>query len=188
MSSPIQKLDLDLNSTDLHLLQVFLSECSYWNANKLRTTNNSPHREADDIWARFGDLNDPNVAADKPFQAHWYYQDLRRVLEPLVNAVYHHVQGKELGGVLITRIPPGKQVFPHIDRGWHATHHSKYCICVSATDKQVFAFDDASLVCKTGDVFFFDNSYRHWVKNDDASEPRISVICCIRTERGIHTP
>jgi hypothetical protein len=160
----------------------------HWNSNKHRTVNqDSPHREAGDIWARFGDLNDPAVRNNLDFDSHWYYPELKTILEPLVNDVMRWVGGTRLGGVLITRIPAGKQIYRHKDSGWHASYFSKYCVCIQANPAQVFAFEDSELRTETGECFWFDNSHEHWVTNP-TDEDRISLICCIKTPRGIHQP
>jgi hypothetical protein len=144
----------------------------------------SPHREADDIWARFGLLSDPPLRTNhRPFRSHWYYSELTAVLEPVVSRLIGEVGGLELGGVLITRIPPGGQVYAHVDEGCHTGYYSKYCVCIEADHQQLFSFDDAELLSVSGECFWFGNDVTHWVKND-SQNARISMICCIRTPRG----
>src|ERR1700733_14117923 len=137
MPQPIQLINLTL---DVERAAIALQKSSRWNTHDARTNDQtSPHREADDIWLRFGSLGDPAIANNQPFKSDWYpYPELYSVLEPLVDKVYMHVTGLELGGVLITRIPAGKQVYPHTDKGWHAGYYSKYCICVRANEQQSF--------------------------------------------------
>lgn len=89
------------------------------------------------------------------------------------------VGGKELGGVLITKIPAGKQVYRHIDGGWHAEHYEKFAILVQGNPEQEFCFEDSSLRCREGDSFTFNNQFYHWVTND-SPEDRITLITCIR--------
>jgi aspartyl/asparaginyl beta-hydroxylase (cupin superfamily) len=90
-----------------------------------------------------------------------------------------HVGGMRLGGVLITRIPPGGEVKPHIDSGWHAEYYEKYAIQLKGNKDQGFYFEDAELHPETGDVYTFDNSKLHWVRND-SNEERMTLIVCIR--------
>lgn len=89
------------------------------------------------------------------------------------------VGGKELGGVLITKIPAGKQVYPHVDGGWHAEHYEKFAILVQGNPEQEFCFESSALRCREGDSFTFDNHFPHWVTND-SPEDRITLIICIR--------
>src|ERR1700733_1416664 len=144
MPQPIQLINLTL---DVERAAETLQHSIRWNTHDARTNDQaSPHREAQDIWLRYGSLSDPAVFNNQPFKADWYpYPELVAVCEPLVNAVYASVQGVELGGVLITRIPAGKQVYPHTDKGWHATTYSKYCVCIRANEQQSFCFQDIEL-------------------------------------------
>lgn len=93
--------------------------------------------------------------------------------------VLSYVQGERLGGVLITRIPPGCMVRPHIDTGWHATYYDKYAIQLRGNGKQAFHFNDTSLSAMPGDLYTFDNSKLHWVTNE-SDEERMTLIICIR--------
>jgi hypothetical protein len=160
-----------------------------WNVHKARTGDKSPHREVSDIWARYADQHDVRAKLGLPFNSVWYFSELADAIEPLVSAIYNHVQGIELGGVLITRIDPHKQVYPHTDIGWHANHYSKYAICLAANALQKFGFTDNNeyLQVQERELFWFDNSYEHYVTNNTENE-RITLIACIRTDRGIHRP
>ena len=184
--NPIQLIDLTL---DVDRAAIALQKSIRWNSYQLRTNaETSPHRQAEDIWLRYGSLDDEAVKTDQPFKSEWYpYPELVAVCKPLVETVYKAVNGIELGGVLITKIPAGKQVYPHTDKGWHASNYSKYCVCIKANIEQSFCFKGSSLWTQSGQVFFFDNSYQHWVLNP-STEDRISLICCIKTVRGIHQP
>jgi aspartyl/asparaginyl beta-hydroxylase (cupin superfamily) len=84
-----------------------------------------------------------------------------------------------MGAVLITRIPPGGQVYPHIDQGWHARHYEKFALQIRGDEKQAFHFQDEDLMTQDGDLFWFDNAYSHWVTNDSDQE-RITMIVCVR--------
>jgi aspartyl/asparaginyl beta-hydroxylase (cupin superfamily) len=89
------------------------------------------------------------------------------------------VGGKQLGGVLITRIPSGGEVQPHVDHGWHAGHYEKFAVQLRGNQEQAFCFEDAELRPEPGDLYTFDNARLHWVTNDSDSE-RITLIVCIR--------
>jgi Aspartyl/Asparaginyl beta-hydroxylase len=183
VTSPIKLLPLTLNVEPAFKA---LSKSIRWNAHQYRTNDPaSPHREVSDIYARYAPLT---WQEPQPFKAEWYaYPELTAVLKPLAAAVYDYVDGIELGGVLITKIPAGKQVYPHVDHGYHATTFTKVCVCIRANEEQSFNFEGQSLRTKTGTCFFFDNSYSHWVLNP-STEDRISMIVCVRTARGVHQP
>jgi aspartyl/asparaginyl beta-hydroxylase (cupin superfamily) len=91
------------------------------------------------------------------------------------------VKGEKLGGVLITRIPPGAVCKPHVDPGWHARHYQKYAIQIEANPQQAFHFAGVSLVTGPGDLYWFDNAHEHWVTNDSDAD-RVTLIVCIKNE------
>jgi uncharacterized cupin superfamily protein len=162
-------------------LQLALKRQEYlWNENKLRTENpTSPHRDADDIWVRFN----PKGKALEEHISEWYpaYYALPEV-SPIVFDVMRMVNGEQLGGVLLTRVPPGKSVHKHIDSGWHASYYDKYIVQIEGNCKQGFHFNDGFFSANPGDVYWFDNSKEHWVTNE-SSVDRISLIICIRNNR-----
>ncbi len=163
------------------ILWALQSHPELWNEHTSRTAaTESPHHGCDDIWTRFGD---PERAQDgAPHAAHWYpaadLLDVRQMCHDLM----HMVHGEELGGVLITRIPPGAAVRPHTDPGWHARYYEKFAVQITSAPGQAFHFEGQSLETRPGDVFWFDNQYTHWVTNDTPYE-RISMIVCIRKEK-----
>lgn len=150
-----------------------------WNKNTARTEDPlSPHHELDDIWVRYGDANqDPR----KPHDAKWHEPaDILGVKNVCLD-VMRAMGGSILGGVLITRIPPGAQCKPHADKGWHADVHDKFALQISSAPGQRFHFEGESLETKPGDLFWFDNQYTHWVTNDTPYE-RVTMIICVRKE------
>lgn len=158
-----------------------------WNAHTMRTTlyEATPHNEVSDIWVRYNDwenFNGDPQAFNGPHESVWYPVVANiPAAWSLARKVMRYVGGKELGGVLITRIPPGGNVNPHIDQGWHAGYYEKFAIQVKGNKDQAFCFDDAELRPMPGDLYTFDNSFRHWVTNDSDSE-RITLIICIRKQ------
>ncbi len=151
-----------------------------WNEHTARTEDPaSPHHGLDDIWARFGD---PARAVDgQPHDAKWYPAADLLGIKPMCLDLMRAVQGVELGGVLITRIPPGKEVKPHTDPGWHARRYEKFAIQITSAPGQRFCFEGEELETRPGDVFWFDNQYTHWVTNPTPYE-RVTMIVCIRKE------
>jgi hypothetical protein len=146
-----------------------------WRTEPLR----SPHRECSDIWARYS--GDMKIAPkNQPHESVWYpVVDAIPSTRYLTERMMELVDGKELGGVLITKIPAGKQVYPHMDGGWHAEHYEKFAILVQGNMEQEFCFENSNLRCEAGDSFTFNNQFAHWV-NNPSSEDRITLIICIR--------
>lgn len=151
-----------------------------WNLNPGRTAHpNSPHREVDDIWVRYGD----DYTKDGQHESVWL--DAATHLPDAkfhARAIMSLVGGDALGGVLITRIPPGKQVYPHIDQGWHAKYYDKFALQIAGHPQQAFCYEDGSHVSATGDLFWFHNQASHWVTNDSPCE-RITMIVCVKLDK-----
>ena len=152
-----------------------------WDLYRWRTEHRqSPHREASDIWVRYNAIENFGPRFNEEHTAVWYpvAEDIPSV-KPLVSKVMECVGGKQLGGVLITKLPAYRQIYPHVDRGWHAGFYEKFAIQVCGNDKQQFCFLDGSLSAKEGELYWFRNDVTHWVTND-SDEDRITLICCIR--------
>jgi uncharacterized cupin superfamily protein len=156
-----------------------------WNQIKLRSEHpDSPHREVDDIWVRYNPIENYHGdmrAFNGPHFAQWYpIADQLPETKRIAEEAYAMLGGTQLGFVLITRIAPGKQCYSHIDQGWHAETYDKFCVQVKGTKDQVFNVDGEELRTEDGDLFAFNNSLPHFVKNDSAQE-RISMIVCIKS-------
>lgn len=150
-----------------------------WDQNTARTApEDSPHHGLSDIWARYAPLG---VDGSQPHKSIWYDTPLTEDLKALACQLVSLVNGTELGGVLITRIPPGAICKPHTDPGWHARYYEKLAVQVDSAPGQAFCFEGESLETKPGDVFWFDNAYLHWVPNPTPYE-RITAIFCIKTD------
>jgi uncharacterized cupin superfamily protein len=155
-----------------------------WDGITLRKAHpKSPHREVEDIWVRYNPLENYHgdmEAFNGPHVAKWYpvvkqlpaAKDLSLGLMKMLGM-------SKLGFVLITHLAPGKQVYPHVDGGWHAKYYEKFCIQVKGNQNQAFCFDDGELRASPGDVYWFKNSFPHWVTNNSDQE-RISMIVCLR--------
>lgn len=165
------------------LVSAIESHPELWNQHRLRTQQyEGPHSQVSDIWVRYNaweNFSGDREAFNGPHDAVWYPSADLLPVRGLVMDLMHEVHGTRLGGVLITKIPAHGQCAAHVDRGWHATHFEKFAVQLAANDRQAFCFESESLVTRPGDVFWFDNSYTHWVTND-SDEDRVTLICCIR--------
>lgn len=172
----IVKLAEGLPVAEMH--RALLAQPELWDQNPGRTeSKDSPHYGLSDIWARFAA---PGVNGGEPHRSVWYPSaDLIPVRE-LVYPLMSMVEGEELGGVLITKIPAGKMCKPHRDLGWHARAYEKVAVQIAADPEQAFHFHDEHLVTEPGDCFWFDNFHEHWVTNP-TNHDRITMIVCIRT-------
>lgn len=145
----------------------------------------SPHSEMTDIWVRYGDVSamiesgDFSHIADE-HDSIWL-KDLPEI-KKLCFEVMALVNGERLGGVLITKLPPGGRIGAHTDSGWHAEYYDKYYVPIKNEHGAVFGFDEGILEPKCGDVWQFDNSYNHWVENNSRAD-RIAMIICIKQSK-----
>lgn len=168
------------------LVQQIEAHPEIWNTHRMRTEQyQTPHNAVSDIWVRYNawDKFTGDIAAfNGPHESVWYpVVDTIPAVRGLVQDVYNSVNGSELGGVLITRIPPGGEVKPHVDGGWHAGYYDKYAVQLKGNAQQAFCFEDSRLSPEPGDLYTFDNSKLHWVTNDSDSD-RMTLIICIRRQ------
>lgn len=158
-----------------------------WGQQKARLRPGSPHSETQDIWLRFRDL-------DKYVQEHG--ADMSRfvdehesvwlppadLLTAAKAAAIHLAGDRLLGGVLLTRTPPGGRIAPHIDGGWHAAAHDKFYVALQVRSGARFCWEDSAINATDGEVYWFRNDVPHWVENDSDAD-RIGMIVCLRRER-----
>lgn len=152
-----------------------------WNEHRFRTEHpRSPHRECADVWCRYNALENYGPRFNDEHEAVWYpVTEKLPAVRDLTDAVLACVGGEHLAGVLITKVPAGKQVYPHSDRGWHAESFEKFAVLIDGNRQQSFCFEDMEHRCAAGDCFTFNNQAVHWVLNPSA-EDRVTLIICAR--------
>ena len=159
------------------LVSSLQSNSELWNRHTGRTASYGPHSAIDDIWVRYS-----VDGSSGPHTSVWYPgADKLTGIRDVCEKVRRVVNGKALGGVLITRIPGGQECKPHCDAGWHAEHYNLKCaIQLQGNKEQAFHFEDESLSALPGDLYCFQNQYLHWVTNP-SNEDRITLLMAIRT-------
>lgn len=177
-SPPIRSLGVRFDVAEL-VAQIRANE-SVWNRHTTRLY--SVHSDVSDIWVRYNAWSNfkDRASFNEEHESVWYpvLSDIPAV-RPLVLDVMRCVEGERLGGVLITKIPPGKGVLPHRDAGWHASYYEKFAVQLASAAGQAFCFEKARLSAQVGELYTFDNSHTHWVENN-SSEDRMTLIICIR--------
>lgn len=175
------KADVDVSK----LLAEIDAHPDIWNERPERRAGESPHRETADVWCRYAD---PAWLAQKrdfmgPHKSVWW--PVTRHI-PAVFGVVDDIEDAlggdlALGGILLTRIPPGQQVYPHHDRGtWHAEYYTtKVWLPLRANDRCVNWVEDEKMVWKPGEAWSHDNLLTHAVENGGETE-RICFIMCFR--------
>ena len=175
------------------VLTELASHPDLWDRHSIRKTSpGSPHTRMSDIWVRYND--------SEPFEAsgNWkgfndlhipvWYEAWEQLpsLKPILFRLMAKVQGEMLGGVLITRIPPGGRIDPHRDDSWHVRYFDKFYLSLQSGQGADFCCiaDTVTerLNPKPGEIWRFDNKKLHWVENN-SDEDRITLIVCIRTEK-----
>lgn len=166
------------------LLEQIAAHPDLWNRHRQRIEMyGTPHGGVSDIWVRYNDW--ANYTGDWPA----FHEEHESVWYPcitqipaawsLCRKVQRFIGAKTLGGVLITKVPPGGRVEPHVDGGWHAAHYDKYAVQLMGNAQQGFHFEDSELRAEPGDLYTFDNSRLHWVTNDSDSD-RMTLILCLK--------
>lgn len=155
-----------------------------WNRHRQRTEwYGTPHNGVSDVWVRYNawEHYTGDWQAFHEEHASVWYPCVRQLPAAwsLARKVKRLVGAETLGGVLITKIPPGGQVAPHVDGGWHAGHYRKIGVQVIGHAQQAFCFEGHELRPATGDVYEFRNDISHWVMNESPID-RITMIVCVR--------
>lgn len=156
-----------------------------WNLRSQRTAHDT-FAGTSDIWVRYRDPDEIHTPADLgvPHFAVWYPAwDVLPALKSIVRTLLADVGAVHLGGILITKIPPGGQIKPHHDRGgWHAEFYfNKVYVPLRTNPFVINHCEDESVVMKTGEAWFFNNLVTHSVTNGGDTD-RITLIVCMRTE------
>ena len=162
---------------------------SLWNVNTHRRDGeNTPHAQMSDIWVRYRPLDELKERADykAPHFAEFYPAwSALPSLKPIVFDLMKRVEGVMLGGILITKIPPGCGIDAHIDDGWHVETYSKFYVSLQSQPGAVFWCDHdgerEDLEPKTGECWVFDNRKLHGVINR-SDRDRTTLIVCIKTD------
>lgn len=185
MSAPIRYITSGFDIEDA--VKEISEHPELWNMYTMRAAEvGSPHIDVDDIWIRYNDWNNfkgNRISFNEEHESVWYpaIEKLPSVKD-LVMDVMSYVQGERLGGVFITKVPPGKMVKKHIDNGWHSRYYDKFAVQLKADIHQTFCFDNYELCSEEGDLYTFDNSKTHWVINN-SNVDRITLIITIRGHR-----
>lgn len=163
------------------VVEAIAAHPELWNQYTTRTEIYE-HSQVSDIWVRynaFENFTGDREAFNTEHDSVWYPAAEALGIKPFLLDFMRLVEGTRLGGVLITKIPPGGRVAPHVDRGWHTQYYEKFAIQLMGNLKQAFHFEGESFSALPGDCYTFDNSVSHWVTNDSESD-RMTLIVCVR--------
>lgn len=160
-----------------------------WNARTLRKDDPaSPHVAMSDIWVRYNDDSEAKRTGDysKFNEQHypvWYpsINDLS-MIKPMALGLMAKMGASHLGGILITKIPPGGVIEPHVDSNWHAKFYNcKLYIPLQSNPKCYNRCEDEIVIMDAGECWYFNNNVEHEVRNNGLDD-RITLIICMRIE------
>ena len=165
--------------------EQILEHASLWGENPDRITfPNSPHAQSQDIWLRFRPRRELVSPANfgEPHFAEFYpaWHKLTR-LHNIVFRVMALERAVYLGGILITKLPPGASILPHADRGWHPEFlDSKVYVIIAANDQCLNRCGGRTVIMRPGECWRFNNLITHSVDNRGDTD-RIAMIITMRT-------
>lgn len=171
------------------LVEQLDAQPDLWNEHSQRlVAPGSPHAGSSDIWIRyraFDELTYPAAYHEPHFAVNYRAWHALPALRPIVFGLMRHVEAVYLGGILITRIPPGGQILPHDDRGsWHAEYlNRKVYVPLRANEGCVNRCEEQAETLRVGEAWSFDNLRVHSVENNGDTD-RVTLIVCMRVEDG----
>ena len=158
-----------------------------WDAYTPRTADPaSPHHGVSDIWLRYrpeAELTEPAHYLEPHYPVWWPAWSKLTALEPIVFGLAARCKATAIGGVFLTRIPPGGEVKPHDDAySWHARMFGcKAYVVLSGNGRCVNTCLDEEVVMRPGEAWTFDNLVTHSVRNEGGTD-RVTLIVAMRRE------
>jgi Aspartyl/Asparaginyl beta-hydroxylase len=94
--------------------------------------------------------------------------------------VMAHVRGEQLGRVVLTRLPPGKVIYPHADTvGLYTKFYTRFHVPVQSDENVKFTCGDEAVAMRSGELWWFDYAVLHNVENRSNAD-RINLIIDVR--------
>lgn len=177
-------LRLSQNANVIPLLLALHNKPELWDMHTLRTSfPESPHNSCSDILLMFNDLDPANperVVNDRevvPFEGWFALPEAQEIIRDLM----HLVRGVRLGRVIITKLPPGKTIAPHVDGGAPAEYFTRFQVALQNLPGCIFKIEDEAVQFAPGEVWRINNRALHGVVNNSADD-RIAMVVDIRVE------
>jgi len=163
-------------------LREISTQFGLWNQNTLRTCHpDTAHADVSDIWLWFNEIPDDPQGVVNDIQTVAYpawgrLPSLRRLVLDLI----HRVDGVQLGRCIVTRLPPGGVITPHVDQGAPAEFYTRYQIVLQSLPGALFHCGDETVNFRSGEVWWINNRVTHSVVNNSGDD-RIVCIVDIRS-------
>lgn len=149
-----------------------------WDENTLRTSHpDTAHSDVSDIWLWFNDIpDDPSAVVNDiqtvPYRGWGALPALRRLVLDLI----HRVDGVQLGRCIVTRLPPGGIITPHVDQGAPAEFYTRYQIALQSLPGALFHCEDETVNFQGGEIWWVNNRVTHSVVNNSADDRIVCVV------------
>jgi hypothetical protein len=165
-------IDQGIDTTPL--LDRLTDNPNLWNQLDYRKRGDeSAHHQVNDIIVRFDDPT--NYTAGIHCIDYKYYNMLCPALDDLIKLAVDRAQGTKVGRSVITKIPPGKTVTPHIDTEASVNIYKRYHICLYGSAGNMFTSGNETVEMHTGEFWWFENKKVHSCINQGV-EDRIHLI------------
>lgn len=181
-----QQLAAGVNVTPL--MNALQRQPELWDANPIRTQHpGTAHAQVSDILLRFNDLDeylrtgDPTTITDDKEAIAYPAWDRLPQIRPIIFDLMRTVEATRLGRVIITRLPPGREITPHEDQGAPAEYYRRFQLAIQSLPGALFHIGDETVNFRSGDVYMIDNRTEHSVVNN-SSDDRICAIIDLRCE------
>lgn len=164
------------------VLRELATQPDLWDQNTLRTSHpDTAHADVSDIWLWFNEVpEDANVVVNDiqtiEYPAWARLPSLRRLVLDLI----HRVNGVQLGRCIVTKLPPGGIITPHVDQGAPAEFYTRYQIALQSLPGALFHSEDETVNFRAGEVWWVNNRVLHSVVNNSGDD-RIVCIVDIRS-------
>lgn len=176
-------LQIGANLDFVPLLIALQNHPELWNADRVRATfDESPHRDVDDILLRFSDTSAENIG-DQLICHNLPALATLPQARPLIFWLMARAEGEMLGRVMVTRLAPGKRIFPHADvLGLYANTMNRFHIPLQAGPGCVFRAGNEQVTMRPGEAWDFNANAEHEIINNSADD-RIHLIVDIRVSK-----
>lgn len=169
-------IGIDCDTT--RLLEAARTHPRLWQADPERANYpGSPHAEAQAIIIRgpeersaaavFCDLEQVDYPAAQVLET-----ELAEIVDELLVRVG---DVRDIGRVMITRLPPGGKIAPHIDEGPYAEHYDRFHVCLEGDEGNTFLCAGEVLHPMRGEMFWFNHKLEHAIENHGDRE-RVHLI------------
>lgn len=142
---------------------------------------NSPHSQTETIFLRL-----PENAAARCLQSDLDAEptpvclELAPVLEPILSPLLKALAVERFGRATIVRLPPGKQVAPHIDQGAYAKAYSRFHLVLRCSPGFFLMAGEEVHEMATGECWWLDHRHLHGSCNAGGGD-RVAIIFDVQT-------